>query len=123
MRVSKSYFIVTSVAKSVRNVNAFVDLADAGIHYCEACKYPSIEVDVTYVSDFFEPIRRAIEQVNSPLIRKVTVVDTYTDDNGKAITVRLVFTHPDRTLVKDEVMETVDRITDLLKQDNVFMKA
>ena len=105
------------------DINAFVGLTDAGIHYCETCKYPSIEVDVTYVSPKFEPIRRAIEAVGSELIRKTSVVDTYTDENGKAITVRLVFVHPDRTLVKDEVMETVDRITALLREENIFMKA
>ncbi len=105
------------------DVNAFVALADAGIHYQETGKYPSIEVDVTYVSEFFAPIRRAIEKVASPLIRKVSVADTYVDENGKAITVRLVFTHSERTLVKDEVMETVDRITALLKDEGIVMKA
>ncbi|MBE6633903.1 MAG: phenylalanine--tRNA ligase subunit beta [Ruminococcaceae bacterium] len=105
------------------DMSAFVALTDAGIHYCETCKYPCIEVDVTYVSPKFESIRRAIEAVGSELIRKTSVVDTYTDENGKAITVRLVFVHPDRTLVKEEVMETVDRITELLKKENIFMKA
>ena len=105
------------------DIAAFVALEDAGIHYAETSKYPSIDVDVTFVANKFEPIRRAIEKVGSELIRKVSVVDTYTDDAGKSITVRLVFVHPDRTLVKDEVMETVDRITEVLKQDGIFMKA
>ena len=100
-----------------------VDVENAGIKYAEASKYPSIEVDVTFVTDTFKPIKEAIELINSELIKKTSVVDTYQDASGKSITIRIVFSHPERTLVKDEVMAIVNDLIAKLENKGINLKA
>ena len=120
--VSKKIDKKASIVFLEIDVNKLVAVENNGIHYVEASKYPSIEVDVTFVSDKYEPISRAIKAVNSPLIKKEAVVDTYEDENGRTITVRLTFMHEERTLVKDEVMQIVDQIVEILKAEGITMK-
>ena len=105
------------------DVKDLVAIENAGIKYTEASKYPSIEVDVTFVADTFKPIKEAIELINSELIKKTSVVDTYQDASGKSITIRIVFSHPDRTLVKDEVMAIVNDLIAKLESKGISMKS
>ena len=100
-----------------------VETENAGIKYAEASKYPSIEVDVTFVADTFRPIKEAIALINSELVKKISVVDTYNDANGKSITIRIVFSHPERTLVKDEVMAIVNELIAKLESKGIKLKA
>lgn len=104
------------------DVQAFSALADAGIHYKEPSRFPSMEADLSFVSDSYAPIGKAIEGVNSPLIQSVEVVDTYRDAVGKSITTRLVFSHPERTLKREEVAEVVDTIVAALAKDGIALK-
>ena len=97
-------------------------MTDAGITYEEPSKYPSMEVDLSFVADKFEAIGNAIEQANCPLIKRVSVTDVYEDESGKSITVRIVFSHNERTLVRDEVMSVVDEIIERLKEKGVCLK-
>lgn len=120
--VSKKIDKKASVVFLEIDMDKLVSVENKGIHYVEAPKYPTIDVDVTFVSNKYAPIAAAIKEVSSPLIKKEAVVDTYEDENGKSITVRLTFMHEDRTLTKDEVMEIVDRIIAILKSQGIEMK-
>ena len=120
--VSKKIDKKASIVFLEIDMDKLVSVENAGIHYVEASKYPTIDVDVTFVSSKYAPIASAIKEVNSPLIKKEAVVDTYEDENGKSITVRLTFMHEDRTLTKDEVMEIVDKIIAILKAQGIEMK-
>lgn len=105
------------------DIDALTAVENAGIKYEETSKFPAIDVDLTFISDKYEPIREAIEEVNSELIKSVNVTGVYVDPTvGKTITVRLGFVHPERTLTKDEVMEIADRIIEVLKTKNVVLK-
>ena len=120
--VSKKIDKKASIVFLEIDMNKLVGVENAGIHYVEAPKYPTIDVDVTFVCNKYAPIANAIKEVNSALIKKEAVVDTYEDENGKSITVRLTFMHEDRTLTKDEVMEIVDKIIAILKSQGIEMK-
>ena len=50
------------------------------------------------------------------------LIDTYEDENGKSITVRIYFSHPERTLTKEEVMKVVDGIVETLRAEGIMMK-
>ena len=73
-------------------------------------------------ADKYEKIGAAIDAANSSLIKKVFVTDTYEDENGKSITVRIIFSQNDRTLTREEVMEVVDGIVEKLKADGINLK-
>lgn len=104
------------------DVQLFAAIADSGIHYVEPSRFPEIEVDLSFVSDTFAPIARAIESAKCDLIQSVGVVDTYQDASGKSITTRLTFAHPERTLTRDEVMSVADSIIDMLAKEDIPLK-
>ena len=104
------------------DVEEFAKIANASIKYEEPSKFPEIEIDLSFVSEKFAPIAEAIKASECKLIKSVRVVDTYSDDSGKSITVRLLFSHPERTLTKDEVLEVVNKILSILEPQGVKLK-
>ena len=120
--VSKKIDKKAAIVYAELDVVALSRINDAGIHYEEASKYPGMEVDLTFLSDTFAPIQAAISEVNSQLIKKVRVVDTYAGEDGKAITVRLSFSCMDRTLTREEVQAVSDAIVEKLAAKNICLK-
>lgn len=120
--VSKKIDKKAAIVYAEIDVQAFAQIADAGIHYKEPSRFPGMEIDLSFVSETFAPIGKAIEAADSPLIQKVEVVDTYRDAAGKSITTRLTFSHPEKTLMRDEVMGVVDKIIAALAKENIALK-
>lgn len=104
------------------DVPTFTEVAANSISYEEPAKYPGVEIDLTLRTPIFAPITAAIQKVNSPLIKKVSLADTYEDAIGRALTVRIAFSDKERTLTREEVSSVVDAIIDELKTVNVFLK-
>ncbi|MGI6680479.1 MAG: phenylalanine--tRNA ligase subunit beta [Bdellovibrionota bacterium] len=90
--------------------------------YDEISKYPSVEVDLNFVSNTYDVIGKTIDEINSSLITKVKVIDIYNENDTKAITIRLTFSCLDRTLTREEVQEVVDKIVDSLARKGVPLK-
>ena len=119
--VSKNIDKKAAIVYAEIDMNLFADCENASIKYKEPSRYPEMEIDLSFISDTFEPIANAIMAQNSPLVKGIKVVDTYRDENGKSVTVRILFSHPDRTLNSDEVKEVTDAvISDLAKQSIVL---
>ena len=97
-------------------------VVNQGIHYEEPSRFPEMTVDLSFVADSFAPISKAIKEVNSSLIKKVTVQDIYADENGKSITVRMLFSHTERTLTREEVAEVTDAMIVLLAKEGITLK-
>ena len=121
-QVSKKIDKKANIVYAEIDVEAFASIANASISYSAPSKFPEIEIDLSFVSETFAPIARAIEDANCSLIKKVSLVDTYTDENGKSITIRLLFSHPERTLTKDEVLEVVNGIAGQLEAQGITIK-
>ncbi len=121
--VSKKIDKKAAIVFAEIDVPAFSEITDAGIHYAEPSKFPAIEVDLSFVSETFAPIGKAIENANCSLIKNVEVTDTYRDENGKSITTRITFSHPEKTLTRDEVMEVANGIIDELSKNGIALKS
>jgi phosphomannomutase len=65
---------------------------------------------------------KAIKNANCSLIKGTEVVDLYRDENGKSITVRIYFAHPEKTLTREEVMNVVNGIIDELSAQGIELK-
>ena len=104
------------------DVHAFAAIADAGIVYDEPSRFPEMEADLTFRSETYAPIGDAIQKVNCPWLKKVEALDTYRDEAGKSITVRLTFSDNTRTLTREEVTAVVDSIIDALAKENIPLK-
>ena len=111
-----------SVVFAEIDVTAFSELQNQGIVYSEPSRFPEIEIDLSFVSDVFAPIGEAIKNAGCSLIRRVEVADTYRDGAVKSITVRLTFSHPEKTLTRDEVMSVADGIIADLAGKNIPLK-
>lgn len=121
-QVSKKIDKKANIVFAEIDVGEFAKIKNASISYEEPSRFPEIEIDLSFVSDKFAPIAKAIDDAKCPLIKKVSVVDTYTDDSGKSITVRMVFSHPEKTLTRDEVMETAEGIIKNLEAEGIALK-
>ncbi len=121
--VSKKIDKKANIVFAEIDVEEFAKIKNASIKYVEPSKFPEIEIDLSFVSEKYAPIAEAIKNANCSLIKSVSVVDTYADENGKSITVRLLFSHPEKTLTKDEVATVVNGIVAELDANGIKMKA
>ncbi len=121
--VSKKIDKKAAIVFAEIDVPMFTEIADAGIHYQEPSRFPEMEIDLSFMSETFAPIGKAIADANCTLIKEVSVVDTYRDENGKSITTRMTFSHPERTLTTEEVMEVANSIIDALAKDGIALKS
>ncbi|MBQ7097916.1 MAG: phenylalanine--tRNA ligase subunit beta [Clostridia bacterium] len=120
--ISKKIDKKASIVFAEIDVKDFSAITNASIKYQEPSRFPEMEIDVSFVSEKYAPIGDAIKGANCELIKNVSVVDTYVDENGKSITVRMIFSHPERTLTKEEVMAVVDGIISDLESKGIPMK-
>ncbi len=104
------------------DVKTFAEIANRSIAYAEPSKYPEMEVDLTFITDSYAPIGAAVQAADCALIQKASVVDTYADENGKSITVRLVFADRTKTLTREEVTAVVDGIIAALAAQGIALK-
>ena len=105
------------------DVQVFSELDNIGIKYVEPSKFPTVEIDLSFVVDSFAPIKEAIDASKSELIKKVEVIDVYRSLTEKSITTRLVFSNNERTLTREEVLTITDGIIDYLKNKGILLKA
>ena len=111
-----------SVVFAEIDVDKFAAIADAGISYKVPGKFPGIEIDLSFLTARFAPIRKAIENAACELIQAVDVIDIYEDENGASIAVRLTFCDPTRTLTREEVTAVTDGIVAELEADGIKLK-
>lgn len=120
--VSKKIDKKAAIVYAEIDVRDFAEIKSAGISYKEANRFPEMSIDLSFVSEKFAPVDAAIKSLNCELIKNVSVADIYRDDSGKSITVRILFSHPERTLTGEEVKEVTDKIIDILKAQNINLK-
>ena len=120
--VSKKIDKKANIVFAEIDVEEFAKIKNASISYNEPSKFPEIEIDLSFMTEKFEPVAKAIENANCPLIRSVSVTDIYADENGKSITTKIVFSHPERTLTKEEVLKVTDSIISELEGKGIKLK-
>ena len=122
--VSKKIDKKSAIVFAELDVKALSAINNASIEYEEPSKFPAIEIDLSFVSERFAPILKAIEDARCSLIKKVEVTDVYenTEDNTKSITTRITFSHPEKTLKREEVQEVADSIIAELKSEGIDLK-
>ncbi|MBQ7203069.1 MAG: phenylalanine--tRNA ligase subunit beta [Eubacterium sp.] len=120
--VSKKIDKKASIVFAQIDINALSKIDNASIVYEEPSKFPEMEIDLSFICDKFEPISNAIKDENCTLIKDVEVTDVYEDEGAKSITTRLTFSHPDKTLTRDEVQSVTDSIIAKLKEKGINLK-
>lgn len=121
--VSRKIDKKASIVFAEIDMSIFASLKNKSISYSEPSRFPEMEIDLSFVCDKFAPIGDAISAQNCELIKNVSVTDTYEDEAGKSITVRMLFSHPERTLTRDEVIKIVNKIIADLAGKNIPLKS
>ncbi|MBQ2743728.1 MAG: phenylalanine--tRNA ligase subunit beta [Oscillospiraceae bacterium] len=121
-QVSKKIDKKANIVFAEIDISELAKIKNASIKYEEPSRFPEIEIDLSFVSEKFAPIKAAIDAANCPLIKKVSVVDTYTDESGKSITVRMIFSDSEKTLTREEVMDVADGIIKTLEAEGIALK-
>ena len=104
------------------DIKSLSDIKKLPLQYKQVSKYPSIEVDLNFISDKFDVIDSTIKEVDSPLVSSVKVIDIYDGEDGRAITTRITFSCLERTLTREEVQEVVDKVVENLAKKGVKQK-
>jgi phenylalanyl-tRNA synthetase beta chain len=120
--VSKKIDKKASIVFAEIDVEKLSEIENASISYEEPSKFPAIEIDLSFVSEKFAPIAKAIEDAKCSLIKNVEVTDVYEDENTKSITTRITFSHPEKTLKREEVQAVADEIIEKLKSKGILLK-
>ncbi|NEX00816.1 phenylalanyl-tRNA synthetase beta subunit [Pseudobutyrivibrio sp. NOR37] len=121
--VSKKIDKKASIVFAEIDIESLANIVAEPIKYVEPSKYPSIEVDLSFVAEKFSEINDTIKESAESILRKVGVADIYNDGNSKSITVRLLFGDDERTLTHEEVQTVVDKIIEKLKTKGINLKA
>ena len=82
-----------------------------------------MEIDLSFITPAFAPVALAIKEANSPLIKNVEVTDIYEGEGIKSITTRITFSHPEKTLTREEVQEVSDFIVESLNKKGIELKS
>ncbi len=104
------------------DMDAFASVDNLSIKYEEVSRFPTIDIDLSFVAEKYAPIGEAVKALNCDLIKKITVIDTYSDENSKSITVRLVFSDSERTLTKEEITPVINSLVDALAEKGIALK-
>lgn len=100
------------------NTTVCSTLTSDALQYHEPSKFPAIDIDLTF--------RAKAEDVDLPLVRTtaraavgdtldaVRLQDVYEGEDGTALTLRFSFLSKERTLTKQELAPTTDRIVEVL---------
>ncbi len=120
--VSKKVDKKANIVFAEIDVTDFANAKEEAILYEEPSRFPGIEIDLSFVSEKFAPIGEAVKNSNCSLIKGTEVVDIYRDENGKSITVRIYFAHPEKTLTREEVMNVVNSIISDLENKGIELK-
>lgn len=97
-------------------------VAGESIQYEEPSRFPEMTVDLSFVTSCYKPIGDAIAEIASPLVKNVVVTDTYEDQDTKSITIRILFSHKERTLTREEVTEVTDKLIAILDKNGIQLK-
>jgi len=120
--VSKKIDKKAAIVFAEIDIEKLSDIKAQVIEYVEPSKYPSIEVDLSFVAEKFSEINDTIKMSAGDMLKKVGVTDIYSDGSNKSITVRLLFGDDKRTLTHEEVQQVVDDIIKKLKDKGINLK-
>lgn len=106
------------------DMDSFSDVSKASVEYDEPSKYPSMEVDLSFVVNpdtKFSDIESAWLGAEYKDLVSVSLVDVYEGDS-KSISIRLTFSSKTKTLSKSEIQPSVDDIISKLAAKNINLK-
>jgi phenylalanyl-tRNA synthetase beta chain len=116
-----------SVAFAELDMGLFAELAPAKIKYTVPSRFPSIEIDFSFLVDpaavNFDSLCALCKSVGGELLTDISLVDVYESTEGdSSIALRFVFSSNERTLAKAELAPYTDAILAALSAEGLALK-
>ena len=116
-----------SIAFAEIDMALFGALAPAAIKYSVPSRFPSIEVDFSFLVDpasvNFDALCALCHAVGGELLKDVSLVDVYESaDGNSSIALRFVFSASDRTLTRAELAPHTDALLAALAEQGLAIK-
>lgn len=116
-----------SVAFAEVDMDLFASLKPEAIKYTVPSRFPSIEIDFSFLVDpasvNFDALTALCKSVGGALLSGVSLVDVYEGENGNSsIALRFVFSASDRTLTRAELAPYTDAILAALSEQGLALK-
>ncbi|MEG1222362.1 MAG: phenylalanine--tRNA ligase subunit beta [Bacilli bacterium] len=104
-------------------LDPFYEMKTSEIKAKEWSKYPSVQRDLAFfISKDITAgeLIKEVKKAGSPLVQSVDIFDIYesanTDDKTKSVAISLIFNSQERTLKEEEIVLTVSKVIEDLKQ-------
>ncbi|MBP7461988.1 MAG: hypothetical protein KBA26_11920, partial [Candidatus Delongbacteria bacterium] len=129
--ITQSYSIRKNVYVADLNLETLKTLAiGKETFFSTLSKFPAIERDISFMAGIAVPlqdIETTIRQLSSKIMDDIIVKDIYTGQSDqtqqKAVTLRLVFRAPDRTLTDQEINKITEKIRlTLMEKFNIILR-
>ncbi len=95
-------------------MESFASVKAQTVHYNTPSKFPPIDIDLTFDTEIeslsFGDVEKAAKTAAGELLADVKVKDIYNGDGKTAITLRFSFVSSERTLTKQELAPTTEKI-------------
>ncbi len=107
------------------DMDAFAGLPAGDLAYREPSRFPGIDIDLSLVVPDglrFAAMEPAWAGAGSQLTG-VTLIDAFTQNGQKSLTLRFAFSSPEKTLSKEEIQPTVDAIVAALAPLGVSLRS
>lgn len=121
--VSKKIDKKASIVYAEIDIDSFAGCPKLALMYDEPSRYPEMDIDLTFMTDVFAPVGEAVKDRGGSLVKNIKVLDRYTDESGRSLTVRITFADKARTLTRDEVMAIAGSVIADLAEKGIALKS
>ncbi|MCL2167084.1 MAG: phenylalanine--tRNA ligase subunit beta, partial [Clostridiales bacterium] len=104
------------------DMQAVDGIAPEQLTYIEPSRFPSIDYDLTVTlhdDGVYGKVRSILEAQEIPDLHTYQVADLYRREDSLNVTLRLRFSSPDKTLVREDVQARVDRLIEAWKREGI----
>lgn len=108
------------------DMDAFAGLNSAELNYREPSRFPGIDIDLSLsLADGlkFEALAPAWASVDSGFLTGVSLIDSFSQNGKKSLTLRFAFVSREKTLTKEEVQPVVDEIVSKLNAVGAVLRS
>ena len=109
------------------NMSLLEEVAISPIRYDEPSRFPSIDIDLSFVGDVaaldFSAVKAECFARSGELLKSASVADIYKTETEESITLRFTFSAKDRTLTKAELAPITEKIVAVFAALGFSMKA
>lgn len=138
LKIGEFYALTPAVAENIDkkaaiicaeiDMDLFASFEASSLDYIEPSRFPGIDIDLSLLTEITRPYRDIISVIDSfgcEMITNVSLVDIYESEklgSNHVVTVRISFSHQERTLSGEEVNESVSKLIGAFEKNGITLR-